>query len=250
MGCLILSFFFGIKLTNAVSTCGYDEQVELSNVASTIQANYEVKSVVLNGDMEVVDGIPLEEARKEDSEYFEGKLMSVYITNITDKVYIQITNDKGMNKTYQYSDTNNGTIIFDGGDMNQIINYNITVLSNHRNCYGEVLRKISLTTPMVNYRAYSYLCQPIPNFEYCREYITAPFMASDTEIENVLATEYEKARNKQLEEENEKNKSFWDKIGDFVSDNQTIIIAVVVVIVIIGALLTIVIIKKRRSRVL
>ena len=73
---------------------------------------------------------------------------------------------------------------------------------------------------MINTYAYLNSCYLMPNFEYCKEYITTPFYASETDIMNEISKEYEKYKNTLVEEEeNKEEKSFLDKLRDFYQKN-------------------------------
>lgn len=218
-------------------------------MASTIQTGYNVQQVVSDLEGNIVSGVSEEEVTEYSGYLFLTRL-SVYINNLTEDVYVRVSSDNGFNETYHYGDTVNGNISFDGGDLSSIINYKVEVLSDKANCSGEVVRTIDFVTPMENDYSHYGDCQAIPDFEYCKQYITVPFLASDNEISQSIDNAYHKYLNSQQEEEEEKNKGFFEKVGDFIEKNKTIIFSIVGVIIVSGVLATIVIVKKRRSRLL
>ncbi len=248
-GCLTILAFFGFVLVTSASTCEYSEQVELSRIAASIEANYEIKEITVDENGNIVDPTP-EELDANPEGYMAYQELRVYALNITDKVYLEIRGDDGYNQTIHYRDTNNGVMEFDGGDFSKVIHYTITVLSDSNNCPGDKLRTISVTTPMRNTFANQGGCVYIPSYQYCQEYITAPFLASNEEILNRINTESENYRNSIQQQKYERDKTFWEKTTDFLKKNATIIITVVVVLVAIGALVAIVIIRKQRSRLI
>lgn len=248
--CLSLTLLLSFQSVHAASTCNYQEQVELSNIASTIKSNYEIQRVIRNNQDEIVSDVDIETAMEQNSDYYIDYVLNVHVLNLTEDVYVNISSSVGMNQTYYYQDTSNGEISFDGGKLNEIITYKITVFSNKLTCPGESLRTIEFVTPMRNIRAYSNDCSSIPDFEYCKEYITAPFLASDIEIEQSIASAYERYQKNLQTEEEEKNKSFFEKLEDFLKENKMIIGSVIGIVIILGALTIIVVINKRRSRVL
>ncbi len=249
LGCLIITFCLYLENVNAASLCEYSEQVELSNVASTIQTGYDIQRVIIDMEGNVVTGVSEDEVT-DDSMYMFSTRSNVYVNNLTEKVYIHITSDKGLDRTYHYSDTMNGNISFDGGNFDEIVNYKVEVLSDNINCSNDLIRTIDFVTPMENQFFYLNMCSQIPDFEYCKQYVTAPFMSSDNEIRKNIEAAYLKYVNGLKEEEEEKSKGFFEKIGDFIEKNKTIVYSIVGVIVVGGALATVVIIKKRRSRLL
>ena len=249
-GCLSLALLLSFQSVSAASTCDYQEQVELSNIASTIQSNYEVQRVIRDNQDKIVTDVDLETAMEQNSDYYVDYILNVHVLNVTDDVYVNISSSVGMNQTFYYQDTSNGEISLDGGNLNEIITYKVTVFSNKLTCPGEALRTIEFVTPMRNIRAYSNDCSSIPDFEYCKEYITAPFLASDIEIEQSIAEAYARYQNNVQIEEEEKNKSFFEKLGDFLEKNKILIGSIVGIIIVVGALTIIVMINKRRSRVL
>lgn len=237
-----------MKNVNAASTCDYKDQVELSNVASTVQTGYEIKKVVMDENENVLDADP--DSVLFGSDFFIVSTLNAYVNNLTSNIYVKITNDEGFEQTYHYADTNNGNISFIRKDLSKTANYKVEVFSDKVECNGELLRTIEFVTPMKNEYAFYTDCEAIPNFEYCRQYITTPFLASDTEITSRITEEYQKYMDSLKKEEEEKNKTFFEKVGDFFKKNQIIIYSILGIVVVVGALTTVVIIKKRRSRVL
>ena len=247
---LVLAFFLTTQFANAASTCDYSEQVKLSSAASVVQAKYDIKRVVIDVDGKVVPDMNPDDVT-EDDEYAFITSLKVNLLNLSNDIYVLVKGDNGYERTFYYSDSNQGIIEFDGGDLSKIVRYKITIYSNSNNCKGEVLRNIDLTTPMINSYAYLNSCYLMPNFEYCKEYITTPFYASETDIMNEISKEYEKYKNTIVEEEeNKEEKSFLDKLRDFYQKNKIIIFCVIGVVLVACALVTVVVIRKQRSRIL
>lgn len=247
-GCLVFAFCFFVRNVNAASTCDYKDQVELSNVASTIKTGYEIKKVVMDENENILDADP--DSVLFGSDFFIVSTLHGYVHNLTQDVYVKITNDEGFEKIYHYSDTDHGNISFVRKDLSKIARYKVEVFSDKVECRDELLRTIDFVTPMKNEYAFFTDCEAIPDFEYCKQYISTPFLASDSEITSQISKAYQKYVDGLKEEEEEKNKSFFEKVGDFFRRNQVIIYSVLGIIIVVGALTTVVIIKKRRSRVL
>lgn len=247
---LVLAFFMSLKVANAASTCDYSEQVNLSSAASVVQAKYDIQRVVIDVDGNIVPNMNPDEVT-EDDEYAFITTLKVNFLNLSEDVYIFVKGDSGYEQTFYYSDSNSGNIELDGGDLSKVINYKITVYSNSNNCKGEILRTFDFVTPMINPYASLNGCYEMPNFEYCREYLTTPFYASDTEIINEITNEYERYRNNLVnEEENKEEKSFWDNVRNFYQKNKVLIFSIIGGIVVIGIVVTVVVIRKQRSRIL
>lgn len=222
-------------------------------MASTVQAKTSIEKKIMNVNGTVEENMDISEIGDDndaDNPYYLAMRAKVLISNITDDIYIRVVGDNGINRTYYYSDTENGNISFDSGDTSSVIKYTITIYSNRVECPSEELRTINLVVPMQNpYSLYS-TCASIPDYAYCQEFIEAPFLASESEIANSISQEYQKYVNNLKEEEEEKNKTFFEKIGDFFKKYQVIIYSIIGIVIVVGALTTVVIIKRRRSRVL
>jgi len=92
-GCLVFAFCFFVRNVNAASTCDYKDQVELSNVASTIKTGYEIKKVVMDENENILDADP--DSVLFGSDFFIVSTLHGYVHNLTQDVYVKITNDEG-----------------------------------------------------------------------------------------------------------------------------------------------------------
>lgn len=245
--CLIFMACFNVLQVSAASTCDYSTQVELSNIASTVKADYEIKQVVIDINGNIREDKTIDDTAV-DEELAISKVLKVHINNITNDIYVKVISDR-IDRTYHFSETTNGEIVFDGGDLTSIVNYKVEVYSNKDACKDDLLRTINFVTPKENlYAGYSG-CQAIPNFGYCQEYITTDFRVSDEEIQNQISSEYAKYLENEKKEE-EKNATFLEKLENFFEKNKIVILSIITIVVVAGAFAIVVILKKRRSRIL
>lgn len=251
-GCLLFVALVSIQNVNAASTCDYSEQVELNNIASTVKGYYTIEKKVMNVNGNVEEGIDPNDSRIEDvdSAYYVQTVANVSINNLTSDIYMVVTNNKGFSNTYHYDNTLNGEVSIFAGELNEVVTYTVTIYSNRSNCPDEELRKMEIVVPMRNEYALSSMCARIPDYEYCKEYIVAPFLADSSTITNSISKEYEKYSKDLQEQEEKQNQSFFEKIEEFIKENKIIIYSVLGIIIIAGVIVTIVILKKKRSRVL
>lgn len=228
--------------------CDYSEQIKLNNIAASVKATYGIKKVVYDIDGKVVPNMKAEDVQEGDP-YFYTSEITVSILNLTEDVYVQITNDKDLDKTIYYKDTINGVFEIEGGNLTDIINYNVKLYSNSTNCQGTELRNEKIVTPKINSLSYYSACSFLPDLSYCQEYISTPFLKTDEEITAIIFSEAEK-KQVEIKEEEEKKDSFLEKLKSFYEKNKILIAVTGGIIVIAGATTVVIIIKKRRSRII
>ena len=137
-----------------------------------------------------------------------------------------------------------GSITLKQKAFNQIITYTFEIYgSTTSGCYSEKLRTIKLSLPKYNYYSSLEMCDGIPDYYLCKEYV-------DFDIDDATATETikkykEKLESGELDEEEIKdNTSIFSKTISNISDNKYIYAGIIVVI---GVAITIVIIRRRRN---
>lgn len=235
LGCMaILTFLSFNGIVNAESSCDYETQVKLRQEATNVKANYEV-GWYGSGVMEPAE-FPSEDSPGE----FEIKepLVKNAIYNITENLYVEITNkNTDSTEVYYFRDTDNGTIEWET-DVEDIINYEIKIFSNHPDCPGEEIYKIPLTTPKYNKHHPMTYCNN-NNEYYCKEFITQEINMSSEEVHQ-MALEDELKRTKEIKEEEEKKESFWQKYK--------IYFIVVGVLALLGVLITVILRIWKRSK--
>ncbi len=230
--------------TRAASTCSYKEQAELNEIANNVKANYEIVDIY---DGKIVEMDSGEEVDPIVDYYVRG--FKISILNVTDDIYITVTNDYDSSiQTFYSKDAKDGIVSFETKNVAKVINYTIEVHSNKYTCIGELYRKLYVKTPTYNSQSNVAACTDYPEFYYCQEFIDGEnidFNTFLTRLENYKS-------NKKVEEkkEEEKKQSFIEKVKTFYKNNKIVIYTVIIVVIISGVATTVILIKKRRSRVL
>lgn len=233
---LVLVSFCTCFTVNAA--CDYETQNNLSREAANVTANYEIGTYG-TGEYEQSE-VPNEDGTENYFEVEETEI-KVNIYNITENLYVEVLNKNTKDvKTYYYKDTNQGSIQWTNQDFGTISEYEIKVYSNHSDCSGEELNKLSLVLPKYNSHHDMPYCIGLDTY-YCKEWITQELNMSQEEIEkNGYA---EQLKSSQKEEESEKvEDNSWNKY--------TYVIVSLIVILIIGGLAFVVIKRKQRSDVI
>ena len=234
-------------VANAV--CDYETQVQLSTEANNVNANYEISEVVVNVDTgEEVFGVSEEEVWDDYNPYMYKNKVTISIYNITENIKVRITGDNGYEEEFTYQETDNGTITFDGGLMDNIVHYTISVLSTHPNCIDDELRTINLITPMENQYFYYSACEGVNEY-FCQQFID--YDLNMTEGEVIERANAIRNNSQVTEEKEESEQNWWDNIREYLNNNSWIIyVTIGVIVVIAGVATTVIVIKKRRSKVL
>lgn len=231
---LMLSIFiFNITLANA-SSCKGSIAKDLSQITSHVKVDYEL--IDKSQRKELVIG-------EDKKEYIiPNFVFNISLYNITDDIYVEITNDvTSENRKVYYKDTNDGVYTFSNDDFGRIYNYTFMLKSNNSDCMGDNIRKLTYTKPMYNaFSEYTY-CQTSSSF-YCQRFVTKPtdLIGEEDFLKKISANN---SKNKPEEGEEQKEETFIDKIKS--NKNFYIILILVVVALTIG---TIIIINKRKKR--
>lgn len=225
----------------AANSCSYSEQAELNEIAANVKTNYEVIDI-FKGKSTNPDAYN----QPEIDVYVKG--LKVNILNITDDIYISVTNNSTNEvRNYTSSDAINGIITFEHADVEQMYTYKIDIYANKYSCSGELIRTYDFVTPLYNFYSGLEICSTYPDFYYCQE-----FLATENNISyDEFLGRIEELREEEPEEEKkEKEKSFGEKIKEFYKNNEITILIIGGIIVVGGITTTVILVKKRRSRVL
>ena len=178
---LFLVVALTMMMKGVSAECDYETQVKLATEASNVKTNYEVKDIVINWQTgEEVTGVTEDEI-DDGSEYVLAKKVMVSLYNITSNMVVTITDGDGMNEEVTYEETDNGTYTFDGGKLENIINYDIKITTNNPSCSGDELRTLNLQTPKINDYHYLTACEGVDDY-YCQEFIDFDLNMSEDEI--------------------------------------------------------------------
>ena len=241
----LILFFASIRSVYAV--CDATESNTLNSLAVNVRASYEAIEEEYTPDesFNPPDGMPID-----DDYVVTRNIFRIYITNITEELYVVVTNDVTDEElTFTYQDSNNGTVTFDQEDLSSIRNYTVTVYSSSQtNCPDTRLYNYYFTTPMYNTFSEYDVCEGLEEFYLCYEYLSvsmpsyADFLSSVEDYRNGLIDEEgEEIPPDVVEEDN----SFWDYVGE----HWIIITIVAGVIIVGGVLVTVIIVKKQRSKI-
>ncbi len=208
----LLVLFSCVMVVNADETCSYQEELELREKASNIRASYEVS----------------EEVVPEVSDY-DIFVINVSLTNITDDFYVVATNDFN-DDSRVLTKTESGISSFEWLNTGVVTNHVFQVkASTKTNCSGITLKTFTMKTP--RYNEYYWECaNEFPDYELCQQ-----FVMYDKIERNEFKKRVENYRTQQKEkEEKEKNKSFFEKLIDFLGKNIWIILGVIIVVAVGG----------------
>ena len=241
---LFISIFCSISVVNAASKCSYDEQAKLNNLVGNIKVSYE--EVEAKIDESLVGGYY---GSEEEAVYYYFK---VQVYNMTEDVYLKITNDVSNEVKYlNYDESQSGVVEFDWYDLDKVVNFKINVYSSNKtSCPNEQYRIIDLTLPRYNSYSKSVRCEDAESFYLCQRYIT-----DEEEIdENTFYEKLTAFENKTKQEEEikkaEENRNIFEKLSDFIEENKITVIVISTIIVLTGVVTTVMVIKKRRSRLI
>lgn len=226
--------------------CDATESNKLSSLANNVRTSQEIiqKEFELGEGDNPPDGLSEEEIAnyKMKVDYFK-----IYVSNITEDIYVVVTNGNTKeSRTFNYQDTQNGTVFFEEEVGSEIVNYTINVYaSNKTNCTSRKLRTFYVTTPMYNIFSESSLCEGIEEFYLCHEYLSVKTTFDKFED---LTNQYRDGKLKEdgsLKTDDGKNNG----IFGFIKEHKGTVIIASVAIIAIGGLVTVIIVKKQRSRI-
>jgi len=225
--------------------CNATESNKLSSLATNVKRDFEVieKEVPLDGTFTLPDGLTEEEEKNyvATRPYFR-----IYISNITEELYVVVTNNNTKEKkTFRYSDAENGVITFDEAVLIEIVDYKIEIYASDKTeCPNKKLQTLTLSTPMYNTFSEEARCEGIEEFYLCHEYLSVETSFKDFDR---LVEQYRAGKLKEDGSKKEENKN--NGFFGFIKEHTGTVIIVSVAIIAIGGLVTVIIVKKQRSRV-
>ncbi len=198
--CLVLSFIILGLNSKVEAACSYKDQAALNKQATNVQTSYEF-----------IDEDPL-------NYHFR-----ITITNITEDLRVNITDDYSIKELdITRNDTTDGIYTFDTYIASRPVTFEIEIYANGQ-CDDQKLLGTKLVTPMYNTYSTSYICDQVPDFEYCGQFTDTSSMTYSEFLEKGEAY-----KQKVLSSENEESKfSLWE----FIKDHALIFIIVGIVII-------------------
>lgn len=249
-----------IEVDTSDSACSSSELATLNNAANNVTVSYDDEKIVVGQGYDI-DGDYEEDTAPLVDLY--GTVFNVSFANITDDIYLRITNDTNDTElTFTKENADAGEAVFQTEYDDELTTYTVEVLASNYDCADEVIRKFNLTVPIYNQFSEMEACNTYPNFYYCQEYIdTEPISysefieelsiyrdsANDEDIEentNVINIDNDDDNNDD-EQTSEDEKS---PFVNFVENNKVTLIVGGCAIVVVGVIAGIVIVKKKRSK--
>lgn len=238
------------------NSCDGEGATRIQNEADKVTVSYEVvddyffgymaeQDIDLNGNGVIDEGEIIEDI---------GYAIKVKISNLTDKIYVMISNDLDDNvKTFHNTDASeDGKITWTEAETLFSRTYTIKVFSNNEGCTNELYREFKVTLPKYNTDSDSITCvlTEAKNTPACDPFIFSDGNLNeeqkefDKQVEKVLK---EKNKEEDKEEENESVvQSYLDKAIDYLKKNPFILGLGIIVIIILVAL-AVVTLKKRKK---
>ncbi len=242
---MFISFLFSVVfITNisAASVCSTSEQAELRNLVSNMRGTYEEAEEELDPS---IYGFPDGEDENADFIPPTRTYFNISITNLSDKFYLEVSNDNDKTKNrYDITDKDN-IIMFPWYNLESVTNFTIKVYtSDNTGCPGELMRTITLKVPRLN-EYYNYeLCTDIPEFSLCQKFVTYNEIDLGTFMDRIKQYITSKENN---QTSNVENDNFWDSFKNFISENKYYVIGGSILLITISGVVVAVIVKKQRS---
>jgi len=222
-------FLFNIKVS-AASLCSYKEQTEINQLAANVKVNYEIAE-------EVVHYVDMDSTRK----YFK-----ISILNLSEKLYIGVTNSLNDNKlVFTSSDAKNGVIEFKWDNLSEIANFTFKIYTTPKtSCPDEKIKTLYLTTPRFNEYSRRAICEDLEDFYLCQEFVTFSHVAEKDFLKKV--EEYQNEEMISKGEKNEENLSLSDKVFNFLNEYKWYMISAGTILVL--SIGIIIYLKNRKQR--
>lgn len=164
----------------------------------------------------------------------------ITLSNITGKLRLVITNDYDDEVVnINYSDTNEGTYVYQTKNTDEIIRYTVKIYSS--SC-DNLYREFEVLMPKYNYYSDYDRCNYVANY-YCQKLVTSNFGFTDFSINT--NDEYEKNYQKQLDEENKKQNS---SIINLLSNHYILVIIIAAVLIVLIIVFITLRLKRKRGK--
>lgn len=222
----LMSFFFIVP--SVLAECSYTEQVELNNKAANIKVDYEV----VDNKIDTFDGSYLET-------YF-----NIMIYNVTEDFYV-IAKYNNIEKTYYYSDSKDSVITIRWDNIKEITQFEFEIhASSNTSCSGNKIKSLYFTSPRQNEYSLIKTCEELENFYMCKRFVTF------NEVDNYdFYKQLDNYRSGLINDSGEpiKEKTFSEKLFEFLKNNKWYIIGGIALIGISAGSVYYMKTKKRRE---
>lgn len=195
-----------LAITKTDSSCNKDELNELINLANKVSGEY----------ASVVKEIPIEQT-EDNKEYWESisgieqeRNTEITIKGLSEGIFAEVSNDYNDDIIIiRTTDLNEqGEYKFASPNMDEKINYVVSIFSDKYSCTGEILRKVSFETKIYNFLSTRLGCTMYPNYENCAEFVDEFITPSE------FMTGYEKYTKKHKEYEKQAQANLINAFGD------------------------------------
>lgn len=213
--------------------CNNELSDKLKASAKNVNISYMAKKMVAGTGIDLdTEGMP------EVDLYDYG--FEITIKGISEDVYVVVKNDYSTDVfTYHYSDTENGTKVFQSFANDDSVTFTFEIKSENENCKDEVYRKVSLTTPIYNGYSEMEFCKGKDDLDICKQF-TVDKITNDDFVKGL--ENYNNKNNNTKDNTDENNKT------NIFKENKYVFIIGGTVIVIIGVATAWIQIKKKRSK--
>lgn len=243
-----LLFSLAVGRVNAAS-CSYEEQAKLNSEVANIKTNFEIKQRIMDRSEydipDVLIGTPEADEYVATQDYFQ-----VNILNLTENVYIEITNNVDSTKdTYQYSNATDGNVSFTREDIGTLITYTIKVYASaNTGCEGSLLKTLYVSLPRYNSFSTYSICENMPDHDMCQKYVNFEEM-SFSDFETEMKEEVEKIQ-KEEAKKNEHDAKWYVQVLSFVKEHKVAFIIGGAGVLVASGTVAFVIIKRRRRSII
>ena len=231
---LFFALMFVSLASVKASTCSDARILELSSLANNVNVSFERED-------RVSDTYTAYETGQKVEDTFPAFYITVY--NLTKDLNLAITREDIYKTVYaKASDaSDDGVIYIDAGFATMVKNFTVKIRSNDSSCQNEVLKTVTVTTPMYNINSQYDSCQENSDFYMCKEFTTVDYSDVTT---SSFTEELNKYKEEKAEEEKRANSIIYN-IAKFISKYRWVFIAVIVVV---AAVVVIYIIQRKKSR--
>lgn len=163
---IMFTFLVNVKAEQTDGTCYVVDRTYVKTQASNIRVTYSpiVKEVTSKDSF----GTDVSTSNR----YIQIKLF-----NVTGNMYVEVDmiGSGIQSKRYHFDYKDIGpdrAITINQLAVDKTVTYNISVYSDYKDCYGDLIRSIKLTVPKFNFYSQLAVCDDISDYYLCQEFIT------------------------------------------------------------------------------
>ena len=239
---LLIASLFSITTVSA-SNCRDEELAKINEEAAKVKVSYDILTKQVPNPHDPNDA-------GEKSDTIDKDYIKVSVINLTNNLYVKITNSKdNTTRTLYGTDATDGVLSYEIDDTSAIANLDYVVYTTmNTSCANEEVVKNQITLPKYNDYYGTGACNLNPDAPECQKYTTKDITPED--MENFTNSESDKLLNKVSKDDEKRKKEEENKNKNIFEKNKTEFIIGGSIIFVIGVVTTAVVIKKRRSRLI